>query len=344
MPNGVKKILVVRFSSLGDLILTTPFYRELKRLFPKAQVDLLTSRTFAPLFEGNPHLTQVWEFDRKDSAQLDLWARQIKAQDYDLAFDLHRSLRSRLLLFKAFGAFSPKVKKIDKRSLNRNLLLAFKINRFQGPQAQRRAYLKLLEPLAQGLKLQGHTELFPSPQAQTKAKAILAQTGLEGKPLVALGPSASFGLKCWPKESFLELGLELAERGFGLVALGGPGDLEPPWLEEASQGKIKDLSGKLDFLESAALLSQATLAVSNDSAIVHFSEAVGRPVLALFGPTVQEFGFAPFLPQSLGVERDLPCRPCSRNGKGKCRIKDTQACLVGLSARQVGELALERLG
>ncbi|MDT8447081.1 MAG: glycosyltransferase family 9 protein [bacterium] len=337
MPLGIKKILAVRFSSIGDLVLTTPFYREVKALFPDAELHLITSREFAAIFAGNPHIDRLIPFDRKaGSAELDAQAAAIEAEGYDLAFDLHRSLRSRLLLRKGLGKSGVKVHHVDKRSFKRNLLLSpLKINLFKEASPQRLEYLKLLARYAGGRPLNGATALFPGPQERAEVETILAELKAEGKPLVALGPSASFALKCWPKESFLALGLALDQMGVQVVLLGGAADQEPRWISEQSGGRLVDLAGRLSFLGSAELLRWARLAVSNDSTVVHFAEAMGTPVVAIFGPTATEFGFAPFLPQSRVMERELSCRPCSRNGKGRCINKEQLACLKGISVEQV---------
>jgi len=345
MDQQVRKILVVRFSSLGDLILTTPFFREVKKLFPQAEVHFLTSSTFAPLFEGNPHIDKQLIFDRSAGAEeVKRWALQIGFEQYDLLFDLHRSLRSRLLLLKALGPFSRRLIPINKRSLKRNLLLKFGWDRFDQPEPQRLAYLATLKGFAKTQALASDTELFPSTADHQQVEDILREKRIEGNPLICLGPSASFDLKCWPKERFLALGLALYDQGYQPLSLGAASDLEPVYLEEASDGKIINLAGQFSFLQSAAMLKKARLSISNDSAVVHFSEAVGTPSIALFGPTVAQFGYAPFLEQSQIMERDLGCRPCSRNGKGGCTNPKGRLCMEDITADQVVEAALKTLG
>ncbi len=339
------KILILRFSSLGDLILTTPFYRELKRLNPSAELHLATSTNFAPLLENNPHLTKIHALNRQGGQPaLRQLVKRLQAHKWDQVFDLHRSLRSRLLLFQLFGLFpawKTQLYRLDKRSWQRVLLLRFKRNVLQRFPAQREAYLQLIGQAYPGAKLQSHTELFPSNKQAEAVTRILTESGINEKPLIGFGAGASFPLKRWPKESFLFVARELAKQGYQPIFLGGGGEEEPDWI--AKQGGFPNWSGRLDFLETAALLARCSLAVSNDSAIVHFAEAMGTPALALFGPTVKEFGFGPFLKHSLLVEKDLPCRPCSRNGKGSCSNQEELACLRQITAEEVLQLALERL-
>ena len=117
----IKKILIIRFSSLGDIILITAFIRELRKQFPLAQIDFLTTTTFGGVLEHNPHLSAIIQFDRgKKFPELNRLINQCKKTNYDLVFDAHRSLRSRLFILKLFGFksfFKKNIVRIDKRSL-----------------------------------------------------------------------------------------------------------------------------------------------------------------------------------------------------------------------------------
>ncbi len=272
--------------------------------------------------------------------------KTLKAESWDLIFDLHQSLRSRWLLTclkGPFYRFLPGVYCIDKRSLKRNLLLAFKLNLLKRFPSQREAYLTLLQKAYPHHTLHTHTELFPGPQDPDQVSSILAQAGANEKPLVALGAGASFALKRWPRENFLQLGLQLLAEGFQPLLLGGPGEEEAAWIAEATQGRIPNLAGKFTFLQTAACLARCRLAISNDSALVHFAEAMGTPALALFGPTVKEFGFGPHLATSQLLETTQSCRPCSRNGKGACKNREQLICLRELGVERVLLAALARL-
>ncbi|MDX2468979.1 MAG: glycosyltransferase family 9 protein, partial [SAR324 cluster bacterium] len=158
------KILIIRFSSLGDLILTTAFYRELKKVRPDAELHLVTSKEFAPLFAHCPHIKKLYQFDRRSGTDaLDELATKLKQEDWDEVFDLHQSLRSRLLLIKLFGSFyrwKKKIHRIDKRSLKRNLLISLKMNFLKSFPSQRASYLKLLEASYPNHESGYHTELF----------------------------------------------------------------------------------------------------------------------------------------------------------------------------------------
>ncbi|MBU2514057.1 glycosyltransferase family 9 protein [bacterium] len=344
---SIDRILIIRFSSLGDIILLTPLFRETRKRFPGSQIDFLTSTSFASVCRNNPNINNIIALDRKKgNRELNRVVEKIKQTDYDLILDGHQSLRSRLLLFKLFGIFG-RLKKhiglIDKRSIKRNILLLTKINLLKTAVSQREAYCQLLNPFCEDKLYDTSTELFPSKEDNNAVLDILHQSKTEGKTIIALGPSASFSGKCWPKEYFLELTNRFIERGFIVLLLGGPDDKEPNWIEENISKLVLNLAGKLSYLETAAILKYCSLSISNDSAIVHFAEAVKVPAFAIFGPTVKEFGYAPYRRNSRIFEIQLPCRPCSRNGKGDCKITLKRQCLKNISVESVWEQACRLL-
>ncbi len=344
---NINQILVIRFSSLGDIILLTPLFREIKKQFPQAKLDFLTSTTFAGTCRNNPHIDRIIILDRKKGIkELFRTARLCRKNDYDLVFDAHRSPRSRLLLLKCFGIFNlsrKRILQIDKRNFQRNLLLLTGINLFDRPISQREAYGNMLKIKVAAPPPNLTTELFPGKEEARRVRNILHQFHLEGKRLVAVGPSASFPGKCWPKEYFLELSKRLQKAGYTVVLLGGGNDAESQWIFDSSKNKPVNLSGQLSYLQSAELLRHCQLSISNDSAVAHFAEAMGTSAIAIFGPTSKEFGYAPFLNQSLCVEIPMKCRPCSRNGKGKCKNNIKRQCLRDIRVETVLKHALEIL-
>jgi len=333
------RILVVRFSSLGDIILLTPLFREIKKVFPDSSVDFLTSTAFADICQNNPHIDEIIALDRKKgNSELSRVVDLCQNKQYDLILDAHQSLRSRFLLWRWFGAFLPfkkNIVRINKRSFKRNLLLITGINIMKNSLSQREEYCSLIKDFTGPLLIETKTELFPGEKEQKRVKELIQKKQLNGKKVVALGVGASFPGKCWPKENFLTLTRLLQDKGFSVIFLGGKEDQEPGWILNQCTEKPVNLAGELSFLETAEVLKYCQLVISNDSAVVHFGEAMGIPALAVFGPTVREFGYAPFLEQSKIVEVDLDCRPCSRNGKGKCRKKVKRECLKLVSVEMV---------
>jgi heptosyltransferase-2 len=242
-----------------------------------------------------------------------------------------------------FCGLSQKTVLMDKRSFKRNILLQTGINLMRNSVSQRDAYLNLIKSLTGSVELASSTELFPDRNEKERAAAIITKHQLQGKKVVALGPGASFQGKCWPRESFLELCESLQDNGYEVILLGSKDESEPSWIVKNSRKKPLNLAGALSFKETAAMLAHCHLVVSNDSAVVHFAEAMKVPALAIFGPTVKEFGYAPFLDQSRIMEIDLKCRPCSRNGKGRCTNSIQRQCLHEIQVDSVLKASLQIL-
>jgi len=338
---------VVRFSSLGDIILLTPLFREIKKLFPDSKLDFLTSTTFADVCQNNNNINEIIELDRQKGADAFSKIKEAcRSKKYDLIFDAHQSLRSRLLLMSLRGPFyrfRNDVYGIDKRSFKRNLLLLTGINLLKRAVAQREAYCLLLSNFSDLPQMDTRTELFPGESEKSRIDEIISQNQLSDQNLVALGPGSSFAGKSWPKEYYLELSELLKNEGYTVLLLGSSGNTEPKYIFDNSQSKSLNLSGELSILESAELLRQCKLSISNDTAIAHMAEAMGTPAISIFGPTAKEFGYSPFLPASRRIEISLKCRPCSRNGKGECKNKIQRQCLRDIPVQMVLQSALQIL-
>ncbi|MDH5751773.1 MAG: glycosyltransferase family 9 protein, partial [Deltaproteobacteria bacterium] len=182
-----------------------------------------------------------------------------------------------------------------------------------------------------------------------------------GLPVLGAAPVAAWPLKCWSPEKWREaLTGFLRDTGGALLLFGGPGDAHVGQLAEAlkkvapgasrtsTEGditpRVLSLAGNTTMLQSAWFASQCDLMVSHDTGMSHISEAVGRRVLVLFGPTSRELGYFPVRKDSRTLERPLGCRPCTRTGQGRCRHPWNGACLEGISANTVQSAIMEGLG
>ena len=333
---------MIRFSALGDLVLTTPVYRELKRVYPDSEVTLLTSFGFGSILDHNPHIDHVIQHPRKEtSTQLKSLINRLKESKFDLIYDVHRSLRSIWIVWNlrwsGSGLFDfPEIWSINKRSWQRSLLIKYKINFLKNSASQRLHWLSPLQKKTDQ-QLDSKTELFPPPETQSRIQELLTEKQLEVKKFIAIGPSASYALKLWPFEYYQLLIEKLLKEGWKIVLTGGPGEEEPLLLEQQFEGQVVNLAGKLELLESAELLKSALLVVTNDTSIGHLAEAMNTPAFVFFGPTVREFGYPPFLEgsQMLETRESLSCRPCSRDGRGKCRNSAPLQCLTSITPEDV---------
>ena len=335
-----EKILVIRFSSLGDLVLLTPLLGLLRLWMPGAALHLLTKETYAPLFLYDDRIDEVKTLRSGRAGELMELRSTLSREGYDLIIDAHNVIRSNIL----FGTLRAGVKvRLKKDQIKKFLLTRMGLNLYGRVIHQAERYLDVLHPL-HAPECETIPSLVIPEEAKEKARGLIRDRGFGGRPLVAMAPGARWETKRWPAEHFAAVADPLASSGCGIVLVGGADDREMcAELSERCPEEPLDASGRLDPLESAALLAECKLLVTNDSAPLHLAEAVGTRVVALFGPTVREFGYHPQLPSSVALGLELKCRPCSRNGARPCPLR-TKECLVDLEPRHVLEAARTVLG
>ena len=325
---------------MGDLVLTTPIFRELKRFFPDAEITLLTSSGTGSVLNNNPHIDHfIWHKRKETYSELNKLIKMLLEESFDLVYDAHRSLRSIWIVWNLtrFGfSKTPKTWFINKRSWQRSLLINFKLNFLSNTFSQRQHLLLPLQNQT-SLVLNNRTELFPDPDTVMHIKKFLNKNNLLHKRYIAIGASASYPLKRWPLKYFQELISKLIKQDCPVVLVGGANELENTKLGNEFSGKVINAAGKFSPLESAELLRHARIVVTNDTSISHLAEAMQTPAIVFFGPTVGEFGYPPFLKESkiMETKEKLSCRPCSRDGRGKCSNPDKLRCLTSITPEMV---------
>jgi heptosyltransferase-2 len=323
------KILVIRFSSIGDILLTSPALRYLKKRYPESRIDYLTRSEFAHLVRENPAVHNVIPFQAKEGWEgvLNI-RRKIRQKNYDLIVDLHASLRSRLL---TLFALIP-VKRVQKNIFRRSLLVRFKINLYgKGWSGKREPLHGVVERylIASGHPATGsftdedlRLDFFIPKKELAAGNQIGTKLRRSGFGIV-MAPGARHFTKRWPTEYFAEL-ITLFNKNYGLktVLVGGPEEMET--IEtirnicDRNRSITESMAGRISLLETAAVLSNASLFVSNDSGLMHLASAFRIPQIAFFGSSVREFGFFPINPLARVLETELPCRPCSHIGRESC--------------------------
>lgn len=322
------RFLVIRLSSLGDVVLTTPFLRALRRRFPEAEIHFLTKAAYAGLIQTHPAVDLVLPFDSNVKHALAQEGKRLRTNRYDIIFDLHKNLRSVPL---SRMAEARRIYRIDKATLRRRLLIILKINLLKERGDMPAVYIKAGEKLGL-IDDGGPPDIHPSVEAVQRAEEVLA--ALE-KPYWGLIPVASSWNKRWPY--FTELGKELTSRwGGACLILGGSGDenICGQVAEGIGPGAVS-LAGKLSPMEMAALLRRCSLAIGNDTGPMHLSVAVGTPTVALFGPTTRHFGYYPRGEKVCILEKELDCRPCTKNGLEHCPRRRNLACLQDITVEDV---------
>jgi heptosyltransferase-2 len=188
-------------------------------------------------------------------------------------------------------------------------------------------------------------ELFPSPQDFSYAQKLLQDSGAkDGDKIVGIAPGSIWATKRWLPERFAEVSdLLIKKVGAKVIFLGSKGD-EKLCLEIANLMKEAPiiLAGKTNILQSAAIISRCRVILSNDSAPVHIASAMKKPVVAIFGSTIPEFGFGPYGESSIIIGKKIECRPCGIHGKNKCPKKHFK-CMTEITTKEVFEALLTKL-
>jgi heptosyltransferase-2 len=311
------KLLLIRFSSLGDVVLATAAANFAKAAHPEAEITFLTKPAYAALLANHPAIARVWSLEGGSFAM----ARRIRAEGFDGVLDLQGKVRSRF--FSALSG-APSVR-VDNHAWNRRLRVWLRGSALQAPPdvAERgvRAAARLLKT---GFK-PARPSLAVSAEAAAWADAWLAEKGVTpGEKIMAICPGAAWATKRWNPGAFAQAMGLLAEEGMRFLFVGDAVDaaLAQRIIGYSRRGGERALvaAGQTGFSQFAALLSRARVLLSNDSGPMHVANALGVPVVALFGPTVEAFGFFPRGPRDIVMQRDLGCRPCSVHGGDACPL------------------------
>jgi heptosyltransferase-2 len=340
----VKNILVVQTAFLGDAILTLPLIQVVKDFFSDAHIDVLVVPRAGDVFENHPAVRDRILFDKKGGDRgwqgLRRIASVLRERKYDLAFVPHRSFRSALLTFLA----RIPIRIGFDRSAGRFLFT--KVVKYRRDAHEISRNLSLLEGL--GIRDVSHElpRLYPSFEDQRVIDRLLVELEVVNtNNLIALAPGTVWNTKRWLKERFASLAVNLDDAGFEVLLVGGPEDRQlcAEVHQLSGSTKVYNTAGRLTLLQSAELIRRCKVLVSNDSAPMHLAVGVGTPVVALFGATVPEFGFAPIGPFDTVVEtHGLRCRPCSSHGGDTCPIK-TFDCMVKITHERVFARVLDVL-
>jgi lipopolysaccharide heptosyltransferase II len=324
MERTPNRTLIIRLSSIGDIILASPLIRLLQKKNPQAEIDFLVKSEYRELVQHNPYLRYVIEFDTDGGfAALRALGRRIRQERYDAIIDIQGNLRS---TFLRSGASST-ILKLKKRRLARFFLVNFKWNVYRSAPSVPIRYLETVRSL--GIDDDGEgLEIFVPDEVKMRVRDQLTKAGIDGQGLVVgLCPGAKHATKRWLREYFERLAVTLVrEDGAKLLLFGGEDDQElcsaiERRVAEETGGRtdILNYAGTKSLLETASAMDACDTIVANDSGLLHLSAARKRRVVAIFGPTVREFGFYPYGTESKVIERQgLYCRPCTHIGGQTC--------------------------
>lgn len=330
------RIIVVQTAFAGDVILTLPMCAAIRKVLPQAEIVFVTTPTGASIVEGLEIIDRTVVFDKRGvhssfSESIKL-AREIGNTPDTIAIVPHKSFRTavfvRALKARTVVTYSDAATRwvsTHKVRPNRNI-----------HEAQR--HLELLSALLQEVPVLDN--LLPITLHGAHTVPVYGVSSAQArKPLAVLAPGSAWATKRWPDQKWHELAEMLVNDGMEVAVIGAPGDAD---IFGASKALI-NLCGLTSLQQVALLIGKASVLISNDSAPVHIASMQCIPVVAIFGPTVPEFGFGPIGARTAVVERHgLGCRPCSIHGTAKCPL-GTLECLTNISAMAVHAAVVQLL-
>ncbi len=342
-----KNILIFNPSFLGDTVLTTPLISAVKKLYPQANVSFCVRDNQADLYNGMPVLANVITYDKRRTAKglsgFINFAKQLKAYNFDLVINVHKSIRSSLLMLQ-LGADVVGFKQAVLSSLFKHT-----VNREQTLHEVERN-LMLLKPLVddfsleQAKKLGGGLACHIDDEIYNRTNFYTSSVTKLQK-IVGIAPGSVWATKRYPAKYFAEVATKLTNDGYAIALFGSKEDRES--LDEFKQlftGEYYDYAEKTTLSDLPAFLSNCNALICNDSGALHIAIAGGVPCVAVFGATVKELGFFPYDNRSVVIENTaLDCRPCGKHG-GKTCPKEHFKCMLDVSPDSVYQATLNVIG
>ncbi len=329
----LKKILIIRFSSIGDIVLTSPIIRCVKKQIEGVELHYCTKLQYIELLNSNPYIDQLYCLDK------DFWKlyKDLKREKYDFVIDLHKSLRSRLLRFLLLvpGASFPKL------NFRKWLLVNTKVDLLPALHVVDR-YFEAVKSLA--VKNDGLGLEYFFPVNQEFDTVYLPETHRQG--FVGFVIGGRHHTKIFPASKVVEVCKFLNQP---VVLLGGREDHTVAEEICRAVGQMcYNACGQFSVNQSAQLVRQARLIITNDTGLMHIAAVFGKKIISVWGSTVPKFGMYPYInnnqnDDSLIIEtHGLKCRPCSKIGYKRCPKKHFD-CMNKISGQHLATEALRLL-
>lgn len=350
--------LVVQTAFLGDLLLSIPLLKKCRELWPNHKLGLVCRKGLGDFFLKTGIVDQVYEIEKGRRQSYTQVLEQLRHQNVDHLISPHESLRT---VF--FCAQIKAKKKVSFRNKWNFLVFSRReIRDLRLPDALRQMSLlssfdadlqkDLQDYLAQAKPYlpdeRGHLSAPPAWASMSQRAKVLAQgdlfeslkskfslQGFDNGKAVLIFPGSVWATKRWTEEGFVGTGRALQAQGYQVYVMGGPGEETLAERVAAAIPGSESLAGKTKIIESAQLIARAALVIGNDSASTHLAAVCETPLIAVFGPTILEFGYRPWSAQSYVVQQvGLQCRPCGKHGHKVCPIK-THVCMKNIPAEEV---------
>lgn len=321
--NKIRKVLIVRFSSIGDIVLTTPVIRCIKTQL-HVEVHYLTKQSFAGILSSNPYVDQVYAFKKEINEVIPA----LKQERYDLVIDLHNNLRSRMIRWK----LGRKTTSFNKINVQKWLMVNLKVNWLPNVHIVDR-YMDTLSFLGVKNDNKGLDYFIP----ESDHIQIETITGPDPKPFIAFVIGAAHKTKCLPKEKIAAICQQVDAP---IILLGGPDETSiGQWIAQHAGPHVYNTCGQLKLNQSASIVQQAQKVITHDTGLMHIAAAFKKDIISIWGNTIPAFGMYPYNPEdrfkSILIEHTtLSCRPCSKIGYNKCP-KGHFKCMMEIKKEEV---------
>lgn len=326
------KILVIRFSSIGDIVLTTPVLRCLRRQMPEAEIHYLTKHSFAPILRSNPNIDTLHLLED----DLDATIKKLKEAQFDFVADLHHNVRTA----RVKTALGIKSASFPKKNIEKWILVNLRLNLMPDDSIVAR-YFQAVQPI--GIHNDGLGLEYYIPEHAKVTNDDIPTSHWPGYVACVIG--GSYNTKKMPVEQWQKF---CAEVPFPVILVGGPEDRDAgSVIAEQDPIKIYNSCGKFSINESAALIERARVVVSHDTGLMHVAAAFQKPIVSIWGNTSPELGMFPYYggnnlksrinPLSILEQKEkLWCHPCSKLGYGRCPHGHFK-CMYGLNMAKMAE-------
>lgn len=329
MNQPVENILVIRFSSIGDIVLTTPILRALKITYPNMNISYLVKPGFASMVKDHPLIDEVLYYESHEAA-----VQLLKERNFDWVVDLQKNTRTKRLYWAlSWDDYSS----FPKLNVLKWLQVNFKWNVLPKHKSIVERYFEALEPLGISYMPELGLEFFVDDKWEVKTEDIPLSHSA-GYVLAVIGGTKS--TKRYPTEHWIAFVKQIS---FPVVVIGGKEDIAVAiQIKDAEPGKVYNSIGKFSIQESALLTKHAKVVVANDTGFMHIAAAYKRPIVSLWGNTIPEFGMYPYYPSDKQYRQvrlevnNLSCRPCSKIGYDECPKKHFK-CMKHISPQRVVE-------
>jgi heptosyltransferase-2 len=347
------KILIIRFSSLGDIILTFPALNLLRKNYPDSQIDYLTKLEYKSILINNPDINNVITVpDDVNFKQLRETKTQLRLNRYDVVVDFHNNLRS--FYIRLF--FNGKKLVFKKYSFRKFLLVRFKINLMKALPPIGERYCDTLSPLltakpqawrgvsrhevsGRGVLTELNTDLLPK---QNIDKLFIEIKIQPDKKIICIAPSSKHFTKTYPAELYVKIINSLNKEKYNVLLVGKDDDEKNiKHIISLTGTNVFNLCNRLNLLELTEVINRSTLFISGDTGPMHIAESLNKPIIMLAGSSVKEFGFYPHSENATVFEAEgLSCRPCSHIGRSSCP-KGHLKCMKEIPAESILQNAVK---